>query len=59
VVGSVIGVTLFGETLGATGVAAVTATAAAVVVMFVATIALARSPLVTREPEPLPDRSVL
>jgi len=51
VVGSVIGVTLFGEALGATGTAAVAATAGAVVVMAIATISLARSPLVTHEPE--------
>jgi drug/metabolite transporter (DMT)-like permease len=57
VVGCVIGVTLFGETLGATGVAAVVATSVAVVVMTVATITLARSPLVTHEPEE-PDASL-
>ena len=53
VVGCVIGVTLFGETLGATGVGAIAATAAAVVVMAVATVSLARSPLVTHEAEEL------
>jgi drug/metabolite transporter (DMT)-like permease len=47
VVGCCIGVTLFGETLGATGPAAVIATAVAIAVMAVATISLARSPLVT------------
>jgi drug/metabolite transporter (DMT)-like permease len=52
VVGCVIGVTLFGETLGATGVGAIVATSAAIVVMTVATVSLARSPLVTHEPEP-------
>jgi drug/metabolite transporter (DMT)-like permease len=51
VVGCVIGVTLFGETLGATGVGAVVATSAAVIVMTVATVSLARSPLVTHEAE--------
>jgi hypothetical protein len=51
VVGCVIGVTLFGETLGATGVVAIVATAVAVAVMTVATVSLARSPLVTHEPE--------
>jgi hypothetical protein len=45
-------VTLFGETLGATGVVAIVATAASVAVMTVATVSLARSPLVTHEPEP-------
>jgi drug/metabolite transporter (DMT)-like permease len=54
VVGCVIGVTLFGETLGATGVVAIVATIVAVVVMFIATVSLARSPLVTHEPEPVP-----
>jgi drug/metabolite transporter (DMT)-like permease len=54
VVGCCIGVTLFGETLGATGAGAVLATAAAVVVMTIATVSLARSPLVTHEPEPEP-----
>ena len=48
VVGSLIGVTLFGESLGATGTIAITATVVAVVVMAVATVSLARSPLVTR-----------
>lgn len=51
VVGSVIGVTLFGETLGATDAAAIAATTVAVMVMAVATVSLARSPLVTHEPE--------
>ena len=59
VVGCCIGVTLFGETLGATGVLAVAATAGAIVVMTVATVSLARSPLVTggeggRPPSPAP-----
>ncbi len=52
VVGCVLGVTLFGESLGATGPLAVVATALAVVVMFAATVSLARSPLVTHEDEP-------
>jgi drug/metabolite transporter (DMT)-like permease len=51
VVGCVIGVTLFGEGLGATGALAVGATTVSVVVMLVATISLARSPLVTHEEE--------
>jgi drug/metabolite transporter (DMT)-like permease len=51
VVGSLIGVTLFGESLGATGTIAITATVLAVVVMAVATVSLARSPLVTRQHE--------
>ncbi len=51
VVGCVIGVTLFGETLGATGPLAITATAVAIVVMTVATVSLARSPLVVHAPE--------
>jgi len=51
VVGCLIGVTLFGETLGATGALAVTATAVSVAVMAVATVSLARSPLVTHEHE--------
>ena len=54
VVGCCIGVTLFGETLGATGAGAVLATAAAVVVMTIATVSLARSPLVAHEHEPEP-----
>ena len=54
VVGCVIGVTLFGETLGATGVVAIVATAVAVAVMIVATVSLARSPLVTHESDPEP-----
>jgi drug/metabolite transporter (DMT)-like permease len=49
VIGSVIGVTLFGESVGATGAVALSATAVAVVVMVVATISLAGSPLVTHE----------
>lgn len=49
VVGSVIGVTLFGEAIGATGAVAIAATVAAVIVMVVATISLAGSPLVTHE----------
>jgi drug/metabolite transporter (DMT)-like permease len=57
VVGCCIGVVLFGETLGATGVLAVAVTAGAIVVMTVATVSLARSPLVTQgahEAEPSP-----
>jgi drug/metabolite transporter (DMT)-like permease len=49
VVGCLIGVTLFGETLGATGALAVVATTASIVVMTVATVSLARSPLVTHD----------
>jgi len=49
VVGSVIGVTLFGEAIGATQPLALVATGAAIVVMIVATLSLARSPLVTHE----------
>jgi hypothetical protein len=52
VVGCILGVTLFGESLGATSPLEITATIAAVVVMFAATISLARSPLVAHEPEP-------
>jgi drug/metabolite transporter (DMT)-like permease len=53
VVGCCIGVVLFGETLGASGALAVLATSASIVVMTVATVSLARSPLVTHEePEP-------
>jgi drug/metabolite transporter (DMT)-like permease len=51
VAGCAIGVTLFGETLGATSTAAIVATAAAIVVMALATVSLARSPLVTHEDE--------
>ena len=47
VLSSIIGVTLFGETLGATGAVPIALTAGAVVVMIVGTISLARSPLVT------------
>jgi len=54
VVGSVIGVTLFGESLGATGTLAIGATVLSVVVMLVATISLASSPLVTHEEEEEP-----
>jgi drug/metabolite transporter (DMT)-like permease len=60
VVGCCIGVMLFGETLGATGAVAVVATAVSIAVMAVATVSLARSPLVThsgegaRAPEPQP-----
>jgi hypothetical protein len=53
VVGCCIGVLLFGETLGASGALAVLATSASIVVMTVATVSLARSPLVTHE-EPQP-----
>jgi drug/metabolite transporter (DMT)-like permease len=49
VVGSVIGVTLFGEALGATSAVAIGATVIAVVVMVAATVSLAGSPLVTHE----------
>lgn len=52
VVGCVIGVTLFGESLGATGPFAVITTVVAVAVMLAATISLARSPLVTHEDDP-------
>jgi EamA domain-containing membrane protein RarD len=58
VVGCCIGVTLFGETLGATGAVAVVATTVAIAVMAVATVSLARSPLVTHTqdhaPQPAP-----
>jgi drug/metabolite transporter (DMT)-like permease len=47
VVGCVLGVTLFGESLGATGGLAIAATGVSVAVMFAATVSLARSPLVT------------
>jgi drug/metabolite transporter (DMT)-like permease len=53
IVGSVVGLTLFGESLGATSPAALAATGIAVVVMVVATISLAGSPLVTHELEEL------
>lgn len=49
VVGSVLGVTLFGEHLGAESVGALVITGVAVAVMFVSTVSLARSPLVTHE----------
>ncbi len=49
VLSSIIGVTLFGETLGASGPLAITVTATAVVVMIAGTISLSRSPLVTGE----------
>ncbi len=49
VLSSIIGITLFGETLGATGPIAITLTAGAVVVMIAGTISLSRSPLVTGE----------
>jgi drug/metabolite transporter (DMT)-like permease len=49
VLSSIIGVTLFGETLGATGPIPLALTAGAVVVMVAGTISLARSPLVTGE----------
>jgi drug/metabolite transporter (DMT)-like permease len=62
VVGCCIGVTLFGETLGATGAVAVVATTVAIAVMAVATVSLARSPLVTHEqdhaPQPAPASGV-
>lgn len=54
VVGCVLGVTLFGESLGATSPFDVAATITAVLVMFAATISLARSPMVTHELEPEP-----
>jgi hypothetical protein len=47
VLSSIIGITLFGETLGATGPGEIALTASAVLVMIAGTIALARSPLVT------------
>ena len=47
VLSSIIGVTLFGEALGATGAIPIALTALAVVVMIAGTISLARSPLVT------------
>jgi len=51
VVGCAIAVTLFGESIGATGAGAIAATAAAVVVMVIATVSLARSPLVVHQHE--------
>jgi drug/metabolite transporter (DMT)-like permease len=51
VLSSIIGLTLFGEELGATGPVAVGVTLAAVAVMLAGTVALARSPLVTGEEE--------
>lgn len=47
VLSSIIGVALFGETLGATGPVPIALTALAVVVMIAGTISLSRSPLVT------------
>jgi drug/metabolite transporter (DMT)-like permease len=55
VVGCSIGVVLFGETLGATGGLAVLATSASIVVMTVATVSLARSPLVTGDVHDAPE----
>ena len=55
VVGCVIGVTLLGEGLGATGGLEIAATVIAVAVMVLATVSLARSPLVTHEDEPVPE----
>ena len=49
VLSSIIGITLFGETLGATGPIPIALTAGAVVVMIAGTISLSRSPLVTGE----------
>jgi drug/metabolite transporter (DMT)-like permease len=49
VLSSIIGITLFGETLGATGVVPIALTALSVVVMIAGTISLSRSPLVTGE----------
>jgi drug/metabolite transporter (DMT)-like permease len=49
VLSSIIGVTLFGETLGASGPIPIALTAGAVVVMIAGTVSLARSPLVTGE----------
>jgi drug/metabolite transporter (DMT)-like permease len=49
VLSSIIGVALFGETLGATGPVPIALTVGAVVVMVAGTISLARSPLVTGE----------
>ncbi len=49
VLSSIIGITLFGETLGATGAVPIALTAISVVVMVAGTISLSRSPLVTGE----------
>ena len=49
VLSSIIGITLFGETLGATGPIPVAVTVGAIVTMIAGTISLARSPLVTDE----------
>ncbi|MGZ4689802.1 MAG: DMT family transporter [Acidimicrobiia bacterium] len=49
VLSSIIGITLFGETLGATGPIPIALTTLAVVVMIAGTISLSRSPLVTGE----------
>ena len=55
VVGCVIGVTLLGEGLGATGALEIAATVIAVAVMVLATVSLARSPLVTHDDAPTPE----
>ena len=49
VLSSIIGLTLFGEVLGATGAGEISLTLAAIAVMIAGTISLARSPLVTGE----------
>jgi drug/metabolite transporter (DMT)-like permease len=51
VLSSTFAVTMFGEHLEASGVLAVTVTVVSIAAMIVGTIALARSPLVTHEPE--------
>jgi len=55
VVGCVIGVTLLGEGLGATSPLEIAATVVAVAVMILATVSLARSPLVTHDDAPTPE----
>lgn len=55
VIGCVIGVTLLGEGLGATSPLEIAATVLAVAVMVVATVSLARSPLVSHEDTPAPE----
>jgi len=54
VVGCVIGVTLLGEGLGATGPLEIATTAIAVAVMVASTVSLARSPLVTHDEDTEP-----
>jgi drug/metabolite transporter (DMT)-like permease len=53
VVGCIVGIALFGEHFDVAGAGAAVATAVAIGVMIVATVSLARSPLVTHDPDPL------